>query len=161
MLRVPAVRFDRRVRGPLDRVWRHLTEPEKLEAWYGSESTIEPREGGIVRLMGGHVRGIVTQWQPQRRFAHSWNVFAPGESESQFPESYLLIELAPEEDGHVLLALTHLPILERFEKQNAMGWHTFLDIVEASVAGQGVAPRATYMESNAALYGVNLQNLER
>lgn len=160
MLRVPAVRFERILRGPVERVWEHLTEPAKLEAWYGSDSMIEPREGGTVRLMGGHIRGVVTQWRALKRFAHSWNVFNPGESESQYPESYLLIELAPRAND-VQLVLTHVPILERFEKQNAMGWHTFLDILAASAAGEGIEPRPEYMKRSAALYGVDLAQLQR
>ena len=59
------------------------------------------------------------------------------------------------------LTLTHLPVLERFEPQNAMGWATFLDILEATARGEAVQPRRTYMEKNAALYGVDLANLTR
>ena len=158
--RVAAVRFERKLPGPLARVWQHLTVPSKLSGWFGEDSTIEPREGGSVRLMGGHVRGVVTQWKPHRRFTHTWNVFSGDEEQSAYPESYLTLELS--ERGHdVSLTLTHLPILERFEKQNAMGWHTFLDIAGAALRGEVVEPRANYMKRNAEKYGVDLGNLER
>jgi hypothetical protein len=111
-------------------------------------------------LNDGHIRGVVTQWRPPVKFAHTWNVFGPGESVSAYPESYLTIELAPDGDA-VALTLTHLPVLERFQSQNAMGWATFLDILEATVTGQLVRPRRDYMETNAALYGVELANLQR
>lgn len=159
-LRVPAVRFARRLPGPAARVWEHLTSPGKLPGWYGEASVIEPREGGAVSLNGGHIRGVVTQWKPGRRLAHTWNVFGPGEAESPYPESYLTIELAEESAG-VALTLFHLPVLERFEPQNAMGWATFLDILEDTVAGRANEPRRAYMERNAALYGVDLANLTR
>jgi uncharacterized protein YndB with AHSA1/START domain len=159
-LRVPAVRFERRVPGSAERVWEHLTDCSKLSGWYGEDSTIEPRLGGAVRLMGGHIRGVVTQWQPGRKLAHTWNVFSPGETESPYPESYLTVELEPQSDG-VRLVLTHLPVLERFEGQNAMGWHTFLDILEACLNAQPIEPRPAYMQRNAALYGVDLANLQR
>jgi hypothetical protein len=61
----------------------------------------------------------------------------------------------------VQLTLTHLPVLERFEKQNAMGWHTFLDVLEAAVRGETPQPRAAYATRNAQLYGVDLDNLAR
>jgi len=157
--RVPMVRFERLLPGPIERVWEFLTEASRLPGWFG-DGTIEPRPGGAVNLMGGHVRGIVTQWKPPRRLAYTWNVFNPGEAESHYPESYLTVEL--EERGEdVLLTLTHLPVLERFEKQNAMGWHTFLDLLHAALRGDVPVPREIHMRRNAARYGVDLSNLAR
>ncbi len=160
MMRVPGVRFVRRLPGPIETVWRHLTEPDATPGWYGAGSVIEPREGGRVALNDNHIRGVVTQWRPPRKLAHTWNVFSPGEAVSPYPESYLTLELEPD-GAEVVLTLTHLPVLERFEAQNAMGWATFLDVVEASVRGRTAGPRRAYMERNAALYGVDLANLAR
>ena len=160
MFRAPGVRFWRRLPGPIERVWAHLTQPDMLDGWYGEGSKIEPREGGVVLLNDGHIRGVVTQWRPPVRFAHTWNVFSPGEAVSAYPESYLTLELVSE-GGEVGLTLTHLPVLERFEPQNAMGWATFLDIVEDTLIGQPVRPRREYMQRNAAIYGVDLGNLQR
>ncbi len=160
MFRAPGVRFFRRLPGPPEMAWAHLTEPDRLPGWYDAGSTIEPREGGAVRLNDGHIRGVVTQWRPPVKFAHTWNVLAPGEQVSAYPESYLTLELAPEA-GAVLLTLTHLPVLERFEPQNAMGWATFLDILEDTANGREVKPRRAYMERNAMLYGVDLGELQR
>jgi uncharacterized protein YndB with AHSA1/START domain len=159
-IRVLAARFERTLPGPQERVWQHLTDCNKLTAWYGSDGNIEPREGGAVRLLGGHVRGVVTQWKPYRRLAYTWNVFSPGDAESPYPESYLAFELEPR-GSEVRLVLVHMPILEPFEKQNMMGWHTFLDMLGAAVLGKIVEPRETYMKRNAACYGVDLNNLQR
>jgi uncharacterized protein YndB with AHSA1/START domain len=158
--RVAAVKFERELPGTAERVWEHLSVPAKLIAWFGDDSTIEPREGGAVRLMGGHIRGVVTQWKPGKKLAYTWNVFAPGEEESQYPESYLTLELRAQATG-VRLTLTHFPILEQFEKQNAMGWHTFLDIVGAILRGEAVEQRGVYVKRNAEKYGVDLNNLAR
>ena len=160
MFRAPGVRFWRRLPGPIERVWAMLTDPAMLSGWYDAGSLIEPREGGAVRLNDGHIRGVVTQWRPPVKFAHSWNVFGPGETVSVYPESYLTLELAAEE-AEVALTLIHLPVLDRFEPQNAMGWATFLDILDDTVNGRNVGPRRSYMERNAALYGVDLGNLAR
>jgi uncharacterized protein YndB with AHSA1/START domain len=159
MFRAPGVRFWRRLPGPIERVWAHLTDPANLSGWYDAGSTIEPREGGLVSLNGGDIRGVVTQWRPPVKFAHTWNVFAPGETVSAYPESYLTLELT-QEGGEVGLTLIHLPVLDRFEAQNAMGWATFLDILDDTVNGRGVGPRRGYMERNAALYGADLGNLQ-
>jgi uncharacterized protein YndB with AHSA1/START domain len=157
--RVAMVEFERILPGPIERVWEFLTDTKKLPSWFG-EGTIAPRAGGAVNLMGGHFRGIVTQWKPPRRLVYSINVLGPGEAESPYPESYLGTELSPR-GGEVMLKLTHLPVLERFEKQNAMGWHTFLDMLATALRGEPVEPRQAYMQRNAARYGVDLANLAR
>jgi uncharacterized protein YndB with AHSA1/START domain len=157
--KVAMVQFERLLPGPIERVWELVTDPKQLPGWFG-EGSIEPRPGGAVSLMGGHVRGIVTQWRPPRRLTYTWNVFAGDETESHYPESYLTIWLE-QRGSEVALTLTHLPVLERFEKQNAMGWHTFLDMLGAAVRGEPTETRQAYMQRNAARYGVDLANLAR
>jgi uncharacterized protein YndB with AHSA1/START domain len=162
-LKLAGVRLERLLPGPIERVWNHLTKPELLPRWFGDKSRIEPQQGGVVRLMDGHVRGIVTQWAPPHRLSYTWNVFAPGDPEdaaSAYPESYLTLTFEPQGEN-VMLTLAHMPVLDRFEKQNAMGWHTFLDIVRDTLAGQPVRTRQEYMVRNAARYGVDLKNLAR
>ena len=154
-----AVRFERLLPGPIEQVWDFLTEPKHMPAWFG-DGVIEPRTGGAVTLMGGHIRGVVTQWDPPHKLAYTWNVFGPGETQSAYPESYLTLTLEPR-GGDVLLTLTHLPVLERFEKQNAMGWHTYLDMLGEALRGEPAQPRKAYMERNAGLYGVDLNALAR
>lgn len=160
IIEVAAVRFERTLPGPTEHVWAHLTECDKLSGWFGEDGRIEPREGGTIWFMGGHVRGIVTQWKPPRRLAYTWNVFDPGDAESRHPESYLSFALEPV-GSEVSLTLLHLPIPERFSPQTRMGWHTFLDILEAVVRGQEPEPRENYMKRNAERYGVDLDNLQK
>lgn len=159
-LRLRAVRFERHLPAPVDVVWVHLTDCRKLPSWYGDDGVIEPREGGVVKLMNGHIRGVVTQWQPPRRLTYSWNVFGPGETVSAYPESYLDLQLHAGGAG-TKLTLLHLPVLERFETQNAMGWHSFLDMLDDAVAGKPVQPRGTYMQANAPRYGIDLGKLQK
>jgi uncharacterized protein YndB with AHSA1/START domain len=144
------VRFERPLPAARDKVWAVLTETSLLPGWYG-EGTIEGRVGGKVELMSNHIRGVVTHWEPQRKLAYTWSVFMPGQTVSDYPESYLTLEL-----DETKLVLTHLPVLEAFVKLNAMGWHTFLDMVEAAARGEIVGPRESYMLRNAELYGVDL-----
>lgn len=159
-MKVSAVRFERTLPGPVEKVWSHLTQPAQLAGWYGQASSIEPKEAGRVSLMDGHIRGVVTQWRPPHKLIHTWNVFSPGETASPYPESYLSLELEPQSDD-VRLTLLHLPVLERFEPQNAMGWATFLDILADTLGGREVQPRPFYMKKNAAAYGVDLNALQR
>jgi uncharacterized protein YndB with AHSA1/START domain len=157
---VPMVCFERRLPGPIELVWEFVTDTSRLPGWF-RDGAIEPRVGGSVALMAGHVRGVVTQWHPPRRLTYAWNVFGPGEKTSRYPESYLAIELETR-GSEVSLTLTHLPVLERFEKQNAMGWHTCLDMLDAAIRDQPTAARAAreaHMKRNAGRYEVDLSKL--
>ena len=105
----------------------------------------------------------MTQWQPPNKLVFTWNVFGPADppgAVSAYPESYPSFELATRAED-VELTLTHFPVLDHFVAQNAMGWHTMLDILDATLRGEPVAERAVYMRKNAALYGVDLNNLAR
>ncbi|MEX1041851.1 MAG: SRPBCC domain-containing protein [Pirellulaceae bacterium] len=156
--------FRRFLPGPIEKVWAHLTDTAFLPAWFGENSSIEGRQGGAVRLMGGHIRGVVTQWQPPKKLVYTWNVFDPKDEPdavSAYPESYPTFELEPLEGNNVILTFTHFPIPEKFVPQSAMGWHTMLDILRAALNGEATEGRAVYMGKNAELYNVDLNNLAR
>jgi uncharacterized protein YndB with AHSA1/START domain len=154
-----AVVFRRALAASPEKVWDFLTDPQRLPQWHG-EGVIEPREGGKVDLMSGHIRGVVTGWRPGRFLAYTWNVFAPGETESAWPVSYLEFALAPEKGG-TALTLTHRPIPKAMSPQTMMGWHTFLEMLAAGLDGGAVEARESLMRKNAPLYGVDFDNLRR
>ena len=153
-----AVRFVRNLPAPPAKVWAFLTEPSRLPEWYG-EGKIGGHEGGAVSLMAGHIRGVVTGWRPEKFLGYTWNVFSPGETVSQWPISYIELALEAEGDG-TRLTLTHRPIPEAMQKQTAMGWHTWLDLIEAGLNGE-FPKRSDIFPKNAALYGVDVSNLKR
>ncbi len=153
-----AVRFVREFDAPVAKVWAFLTDGSLLPQWYG-DGAIEPREGGKISLMAGHIRGVVTGWRPEKFLAYTWNVFQPGEDESAYPISYL--ELALEESGKgTRLTLIHRPIPEAMQKLTMIGWHTMLDMIAAGLKGE-FPPRTQVMPRNVDIYGVELNALKR
>jgi uncharacterized protein YndB with AHSA1/START domain len=148
--------FERSLPGPIERVWEYLTSSEHIADWFGGGGMtylIEPRVGGRVDLADGHIRGVVTQWQPPRLLAYTWNVFMPGDSASKYPESYVTISLKSQ-GSEVFLTLAHRPILEGFESQTMMGWHTILDSLAARVRGDQPEVRDVLMARNRERYGI-------
>lgn len=153
-----AVRFVREFDAPANRVWQFLTDSALLPEWYG-EGRIEPRAGGAVSLMGGHIRGVVTGWRPDKFLAYTWSVFQPGEEVSAWPISYL--ELALDEiAGKTRLTLTHRPIPAAMQNLTMIGWHTMLELIAAGLKGD-FPPRTEMMPRTAALYGTQLNALKR
>ena len=153
-----AVRFVREFDAPAAKVWGFLTDSALLPEWYG-DGTIEPREGGRVSLMAGHIRGVVTGWRPEKFLAYTWGVFQPGEDVSAWPISYLEIALELAGNG-TRLTLSHRPIPEAMHKLTMIGWHTMLDMIADGLNGQ-FPQRTEVMPRNAALYGVDLNALKR
>jgi uncharacterized protein YndB with AHSA1/START domain len=153
-----AVRFVRTFDAPTTKVWSFLTDSHLLPQWYG-EGVIEPREGGTVSLMAGHIRGVVTGWRPEKFLGYTWSVFQPGQDVSDWPISYLELALEQAGDG-TRLTLTHRPIPEPMHKLTMIGWHTMLDMIAQGLEGR-FPPRTEVMPRNAALYGVGLNALKR
>ena len=149
-----AVRFVRDLDASPSMVWAFLTESGRLPEWYG-EGSIEPREGGRVSLMGGHIRGVVTGWRPEKFLGYTWNVFQPGEEVSAWPISYL--EFTLEESRLILM---HRPIRQAVQNQTMMGWHTMLDLLAEGLRGE-YPKRSDLFPKNAALYGVDMNALKK
>jgi uncharacterized protein YndB with AHSA1/START domain len=153
-----AVRFIRELDAGCEKIWAFLTETPRLPEWYG-DGLIEPREGGAVSLMGGHVRGVVTGWRPSQFLAYTWNVFSPGDTVSRFPVSYLEFTLEGSGEGS-RLTLIHRPIPAAMQNQTMMGWHTMLDLIAAGLKGES-PKRSDLFPKNAELYGVDMAALKR
>lgn len=136
------VRFERRVPGPIERVWTYLTDSELRGKWFGS-GPMEPRVGGKVELLIRHAdlspikearpaeipqdefasTGRVTQYDPPRLLSFLW-----GEEENP---GEVVFELTPQGD-EVLLVLIHRQLANRAEMVDvAGGWHTHLSVLVA------------------------------
>jgi hypothetical protein len=101
-----------------DEVWRLLTDPDELAAWWGEGTTIDVRPGGEAwfREEGEPDRqGRVVEAKPGRRLVFDW---WPEDPEVDEPASRVTIELVPCPFGTiltitecVLLPLDELPVL--------------------------------------------------
>lgn len=143
-----AVRFERVLPGPLERVWAYITEPGKRGTWLAS-GEIEPRVGGKAELLFKHSEitdeapperyrevhekgwlshGTVTRYEPQRAIAFTW----PGEAQAK---SEVTFELVPEGE-RVRLVVTHRKLADKAEMTNVSGgWHLHLGILEDRLIG--------------------------
>ncbi|WP_028938677.1 SRPBCC family protein [Pseudonocardia spinosispora] len=126
-----AVRLERALRHPVEKVWRALTEPSHLNRWFPFDVEPELTVGGTVRFVdrsgGPSGKGTITDLEPPRLIAYYWE------------EDHLRWELSPTEEGS-LLVLTHT-VADRFGTASfATGWHACIDGLESVLAGQPVQP---------------------
>lgn len=143
-----AVRFERLLPGPIERVWAYITEGDKRAKWFCG-GDVEPRVGGEVALFFQHSRitdepppesarkmndegklmtGTVTTWEPPYRFAFNWVGMGDPDSDVEF-------ELSPAGDK-VRLVLTHrrLATKDRMAMVSS-GWHLHINLLEDQLTG--------------------------
>ena len=148
-----AVRFQRLLPAPIERVWAYLTDPELRGAWFASGG-MELRPGGRVTLVfrnstlapegeetpeayrkyeGMESHGRVIACDPPRRLVHSWGEDDGTDTEVEY-------ELEPR-GGETLLTLTHRRLASRAAMLDVSGgWHLHLDALEDVLAGRGRRP---------------------
>jgi uncharacterized protein YndB with AHSA1/START domain len=126
----PALVFERRLSHPVDAVWRAITEPGELAAWFPNTVEGDLRVGGQIRFTFPEgldyppMEGEVLEFDPPRRFHFTW-----GPDELRF-------DLEELDAGQgCLLRLTD--VLSESEKaaRDAAGWHVCLDTLEDHLAG--------------------------
>ena len=122
-----AVRFERRLSHPLERVWRAITDPEDLAAWFPDTIEGEFGPGAEVRFpkfeeMGLPAVGKVTDFDPPRLLAYTWGT------------STLRVERESEGAGCRRVFSDTLPRAE--SAKNAAGWEVCLENLEARLAGE-------------------------
>lgn len=139
------LRIERRLPGPVERVWSYLVESERRRRWLAS-GEVEPRVGGrIVSLFRHHeispeptpashaadssgppAIGTVTAWEPLRRLAYTWDDQVSEVSFELFPDG-----------EEVRLVLTHRRLPSRKSMVGtATGWHAHLSVLLDELRGQ-------------------------
>jgi uncharacterized protein YndB with AHSA1/START domain len=118
------LRFERRYRFPILKVWAAITEPERLADWL-AQATVDLRLGGEFALtwptldyrMGGRILAL----EPPRLFAWTW----PDPKDPDGPASVVRWELTEAPDG-CRLVLTNTLIRSADLVSVAGGWHAHL-----------------------------------
>ncbi len=124
------LRLSRTLSFPVDRVWRALTDPVALAAWFWPErfattAEIDLRVGGRYRIdgpgAGMAVAGEYTAVEPPHRLAFTWRW--DGDSD----ETMVTVELTPSGTGTDLV-IVHSGFAAEVERDNhAKGWSDCLD----------------------------------
>ena len=144
----PALRFERRYRQPIERVWRAVSEPEEMARWFpaqvvgervvGAPLTFDDdvqraaatEAGEPTRADGPMFTGTVVTYDPPNVFAFTWG------------DELIRLELARDEEG-TLLTFTQLLSHQSVAARNGAGWHVCLleldHLVEGAASDGGEA----------------------
>ena len=116
----PALRFERRLPHSVDRVWRAITDPDELEAWFVARPEWKPEVGEAFNAMDQD--GEITDVKPPNLLAWNWG------------DELFRFELSPDGDG-CLLVFTHVFDDRKFGAQHATGWEVHFARLDALLAG--------------------------
>jgi uncharacterized protein YndB with AHSA1/START domain len=141
-----AIRIERLLPGPIERVWSYIVEPDKRALWFAG-GAFEQRVGGkgefvfdhrnlsheptpeAWKMMEGFVSPMwVVRIEPPRELVLGWN-----EGERTFE---LAFELTPQGEK-VLLVLKQSPAKTPEDLSNyGCGWHVHLDTLQDRLEGK-------------------------
>ena len=135
------LRFERRLSAPPDRVWRAITDPDEMKAWF--PSNVEGDRAVGAELLFTY--DVVDQDDPEQLAAEGLPLFAGRVLEFDPPRLFsftwgpevIRLELVPEGDGTRLVfrqILSHRSVAGRI----GSGWHACLDALETHL-GRDVA----------------------
>jgi uncharacterized protein YndB with AHSA1/START domain len=122
------LRFVRRFPHPREKVWRAITEPEHLAAWFPTTIEGERAPGAPLRFRfpgdaAPPVDGEMLAYDPPSLLELCW-----GDGDT------LRFELAPDGEGTVLTFVNAFDELGKAAR-DAAGWHTCLDLLAHRLAG--------------------------
>src|SRR3954451_22776016 len=124
----PRLRFTRRLAHAPEKVWRALTEPEHLKAWFPDTIVVDEWTVGAplrfehAPVPEGGFDGEALAVEPQRLLEFRWGT------------DVIRFELEPDADGTRLTLLDTIDELGKAAR-DAAGWHTCLDQLEHHLDG--------------------------
>jgi uncharacterized protein YndB with AHSA1/START domain len=119
----PRLRFTRQLAHPPEMVWRAITEPEHLQAWFPQRIVVERWAiGAPLRFEHANVAeatfdGEVLAFEPPKLLEFRWGT------------DVIRLEVEPHGDGTVLTLVDTIDQLGKAARDGA-GWHTCLDLLE-------------------------------
>jgi uncharacterized protein YndB with AHSA1/START domain len=130
----PVLRFERHLPEPVDAVWRAVTDPEEMRAWFPTRIVISEWKVGaeLTHHFDEHdidpLPGKVLEWDPPHRVSFTWGTDTIG------------FELSPAPGGGTTFVLTE-ELSANIAARNAAGWDVCLDRLQRGGAGEGWEPR--------------------
>ena len=129
------LRYERRLRHPIERVWAAITEPDRIEAWL-ARAELDLTEGGRVHLEWLNTDedgnravadGRVTRLDPPRVIEYDTDI-----------HGLLRWELRPEGDATHLTLTVAAELPDEHVAKVRAGWHVHIDFLEDALDGRPV-----------------------
>ncbi len=116
----PVLRFERRLSGSVETVWRAVTDPDEMRAWFPTRIEIDEWKVGatLTHHFDDHdieaLPGKVLEWDPPRTVRFTWG------------DDTITFSLSEAPDGGTTFVLTE-ELAANHAARNAAGWDACLD----------------------------------
>ena len=130
-----------RVDAPPETVFSFFTDPVQMTKWKGQSATLDPRPGGIYRVVMSEndvARGEYVEVVPYTRVVFTWgwegegNPLPPGSSTVE-------VSFTPDGDG-TIVRLRHFGLAPELRHVHADGWALYLPRLPLAAIGQDPGP---------------------
>lgn len=131
----PVLRFERFLPRPIEEVWRAVTDPEQMRAWFPTRIEIDRWEQGATLTHHfddpsfGPLPGTVLECSAPHRLVFTWG------------EDTIGFQLSPADGGTAFALTEELGAAEA--ARNAAGWEVCLERLVAGSVGEDWASRFT------------------
>ena len=149
-----AVRVERTLGAPPDRVFRAFLEPELLRRWIAPDDltvdrvTVDARVGGRLEvwhsrngISTGKFEGYFLKIDPPRELVYRWAFIGTEPEKGEYFDTLVTVRLRPEPEGQTHISVVHekLEELQRgaphIHVRLLPGWNNCLDKLERAAGG--------------------------
>jgi uncharacterized protein YndB with AHSA1/START domain len=131
---------ERHIAAPPEVVYALLTDPRKMAEWIGTEIELDPRPGGVFRVVPNGVdviRGKFREAVPFSRVSFTWGFEGEGHV---VPAGSTLVEITLEPaGGGTRLRLTHSDLTGESQDRHDAGWDHYLARITLAAGGGTLA----------------------
>lgn len=132
---------ERYIDAPPEVVYAFLTDSAKMLQWIGTEIDLDPRPGGIFRVVPNNVdviRGEFLEAVPFSRVSFTWGFEGEGHA---VPAGSTIVDitLTPEGTG-TRLRLIHRDLTGEHQERHDAGWDHYLERVAHAATGAAPQP---------------------
>jgi uncharacterized protein YndB with AHSA1/START domain len=101
------LRYERRLAYPPEAVWKAITDPKELAAWFNTKAVIDGRNGGTIDFVNTlstfHTTGRILVWDPPHVFEHEWHIAPNPQVPKGEPDAVICWELVRDENSNTIL----------------------------------------------------------
>jgi uncharacterized protein YndB with AHSA1/START domain len=136
-----AVEREVRIRARPETIFPFFTDPARMIQWKGREATVDPRPGGIYRVVFNDrdvARGEYREVTPYSRVVFTWGWEAEG---SPIPPGSSTVEITLTPEGETtVVRLRHYDLPEPARTPHAEGWQHYLERLVIAAEGRHPGP---------------------
>ncbi len=130
-----------RVEAPPETVFSFFTDPEQMTKWKGQSATLDPRPGGIYRVVMSEndvARGEYVEVVPYTRIVFTWGWEGEG---NPLPPGSSTVEVlfTPDGDG-TIVRLRHFGLAPELRQVHSDGWAMYLPRLPLAATGRDPGP---------------------